>query len=110
MSQRNQPLSAHLPWQKTDTGADLFAALAAIPRLPDAACKGRSELFDEARPHEAPDDVAYRHAAATRICQDCPALQPCRAWVDSLKPSQRPVGVVCGRVTTEHRPAKKAAS
>src|SRR5690606_7800734 len=57
-----------------------------------AACVGRHELFDvEDRDDERVD-------AAVAICQTkCPALADCRAWVDSLKPSQRPLGVVAGR-------------
>jgi hypothetical protein len=69
---------------------DLLLALR-TPHLPGAACRGRWELFDD----------RGRQAEAIQLCQSCPALALCRQWVDSLKPSQRPPGVIAGRAPTE---------
>lgn len=72
--------------------AELLADIAATaPHLAGAACVGRWELFDV----ETRDDARTPEAVA--ICQRCPALPECRTWLDSLKPSQRPMGVVAGR-------------
>lgn len=68
------------------------------PVLPGARCRGRSRLFDPARKGERSENVAQRHAQAQQLCAGCPSLEPCAAWVESLKPSKRPGGVVAGRV------------
>ncbi|MDQ1305871.1 MAG: WhiB family transcriptional regulator, redox-sensing transcriptional regulator [Actinomycetota bacterium] len=68
------------------------------PGLPGARCRGRGYLFDEAEPGEPEALVAQRHAQAVQLCRGCKSLPACAAWVDSLKPSQRPRGVVAGRI------------
>ncbi|MDQ1304720.1 MAG: WhiB family transcriptional regulator, redox-sensing transcriptional regulator [Actinomycetota bacterium] len=78
----------------------LFAAIG-TPALPGARCRGRSHLFDDAAQGEPADTVEARHRQAIGLCQRCPALEQCGSWLDSLKPSQRPAGVVAGR--TYHR-------
>ncbi|AZG44822.1 WhiB family transcriptional regulator [Gordonia insulae] len=70
----------------------LTSALAGLPRLPGAACRGWPEIFDA----EAPADP--RAPEALELCAGCPALQLCTAWVDALTPAQRPAGVVAGRL------------
>ncbi len=82
----------------------LFAELAAsIPALPDAACKGRHELFDP-QPDDRHPDIARRlEQTALTICRTCPALEPCRAWLAGLEPDQRPYGVTAGKVRRERR-------
>lgn len=72
---------------------DLAGALAGVPLLEGARCKGRPERFDL-------DIRSGREAIdwATYTCGACPALRKCRAWVDSLEPRQRPSGVVAGRL------------
>jgi len=75
----------------------LIAILGGTPRLDGARCVGRPELFDPAAPDEAAADAADRHEAAVHLCRACPALAACRAWHDSLKPSQRPAGVIAAR-------------
>lgn len=75
----------------------LFRALG-VPSLPGARCRGRARLFDPGRKGERTEIVAQRHAQATAMCHRCPSLDACRDWVDSLKPSKRPGGVVAGRV------------
>lgn len=75
----------------------LFAAIG-TPALPGARCRGRSHLFDAGRKGERAESVAQRHAQAVQLCSGCPSLDRCRTWVDSLKPSRRPTGVVAGQV------------
>ena len=66
------------------------------PVLDDAACVGRSELFDYS---ENPAVIA----AALRVCSRCPALTGCAAWVESLPPGHRPAGVTGGSF---HKPKR----
>lgn len=69
---------------------DLLLAIHA-PELTGAACKGRPEVFDAQPPKTA--DRGYLHTRAKWIClRKCPALAQCRAWLESLPPSQRPEG------------------
>jgi len=81
---------------------ELFAELAAgIPDLPGARCTGRTE-WDS---YDDPGLIEY----AIHQCQSCPALSYCRNWVDSLRPSARPPGVVAGVVRRPRRPRKAAS-
>ncbi|MGB3355121.1 MAG: hypothetical protein WBB00_20425 [Mycobacterium sp.] len=80
----------------------LVAVLWRVPRLPGAACRDHVEIFDEAngagwgrRPAEA---LRQARAAAKSICAHCPAAIPCGQWVDGLRPSERPGGVVAGKI------------
>ena len=78
------------------SAADVFAALGAIPALPGARCRNRSQLFDL-----RPDDDPTRpdaEATALALCSRCPSLDRCRHWFDSLPPKQRPLGVIAGQV------------
>lgn len=83
------------------TVAALLAAFAAVPRLDGALCRGHGDLWD---PPELfgrdPVDTEQRLAFAVSACRVCPALNPCRDWVASLKASDRPGGVIAGRVVT----------
>jgi hypothetical protein len=83
--------------------AGLAAAMSGAPELPGARCMGKAEWFDPAEPYEDPEDVRYRHDYATRICESCPALSPCGEWLRSLKPSNRPVGVVAGKLVGQQK-------
>lgn len=77
-----------------------------IPDLPGARCRGRHELFDATirgrrdasatLPSRA--ELAEARSEALRICAACPALTACRSWVDDMRPSRRPRGVVAGRI------------
>jgi WhiB family redox-sensing transcriptional regulator len=78
--------------------ADLAATLWGAPALPGARCRGRSHLFDPAVADEKSTTVAARHAQALGLCQHCPALDACQAWVHALPLKQRPLGVVAGAV------------
>ena len=76
----------------------LLTALAGVPALPGARCRGRSHLFDEADRDEPPEVVEQRHAQAVGLCRHCPALASCTEWVDGLPNSKRPPGVIAGRI------------
>ena len=80
----------------------MVSQLADIPNLPGARCRGRTELYDTAaggRPHH-PADVDYARGAALRLCHQCPALDRCTEWLESLPAQQQPRGVVAGRLNT----------
>lgn len=90
--------------------ADLFAALAGIPRLEGARCRGRWELFDPQGCGESEPEVAERHNYAAALCMRCPALEHCRTWLESLPPEERPEGVIAGVVPVfkKRRPRREA--
>ena len=67
------------------------------------ACRNRPEPFDW---HPASDPQHDAHLElALRTCATCPALGMCRAWLASLEPSERPLGVTAGtlRSPTKHQ-------
>ena len=76
----------------TTAVAALLTELGAhTPRLPQAACRNHTDLFDS----QQPDDIA----AAKHLCQHhCPELARCTEWFNSLPPNQQPDGVVAGRL------------
>jgi hypothetical protein len=79
---------------------EVFAELAAgMPDLPEARCKGRSAIWDE---YDDPQLVEY----ALNQCLGCPVLTDCQAWLDSLRPSQRPTGVCGGILRRPPKPRK----
>lgn len=90
--------------------ADLLGALAGVPDLPGARCRGHWRLFDPAGPTEAVTDVEHRHRIAVETCQTCPALAVCGAWLESLSPRERPPGVIAGTIRTEPHPRRKATA
>lgn len=75
----------------SNTWSTLSAALAGIPELRGARCRGQWLIWDETAD---PEIIEY----AKNQCQACPVLAECRSWVDSLKPTKRPPGVVAGEV------------
>jgi hypothetical protein len=75
-----------------------------IPRLEDARCKGRWDLFDPPADSD-PDDLAYANAAAAQECEQCPAMEACLRWIEGLPKRERPTGIVAGRVWVVERPA-----
>jgi WhiB family redox-sensing transcriptional regulator len=85
-------------WQTMST------LLAGIPDLHGARCKGRADLYDatigvspvDGRPTR--DELEKARATALHLCVTCPALDPCRVWLDGQRPTRRPRGVVAGRV------------
>jgi hypothetical protein len=68
--------------------ATLAAALGGLPDLPEAACRGRHELFDSTRKTDI--------VTAIQVCKHCPALQPCQQWAARQRRG-RLAGVVAGR-------------
>jgi WhiB family redox-sensing transcriptional regulator len=76
--------------------ADLLGAISAAPNLRGAACTDHRDLFDATTGKAAGRPGVY--ARAIRVCESCPALTACSAWVESLPPSQRPLGVTAGRI------------
>lgn len=85
------------------TLTDLLAALTGVPDLPGARCKGHAALFDPARQGEDVPQVEHRHRVAVQTCADCPALTACAAWVDSLRPRDRPPGVIAATIRRERK-------
>jgi hypothetical protein len=83
----------------------LAAILRDLPLLPDPLCRDRYVLFDPPEPFEAAEAVAHRHEAAKRICENCGALEMCRAMLDGLPRNRRPAGVVAGRLPDGGRAA-----
>ena len=78
------------------------ALIAGIPDLPGARCAGLADLFeatiDEHGNAASRAQREHARAAALRLCHACPALAPCRTWLDGLRPTRRPRGVVAGQV------------
>lgn len=76
-----------------DQLADLLGVAIAVPRLPDAACRGETWLadLDVRSPRRKIDD-------AIEVCLSCRALEGCSSWLDSLPTDQRPAGVVAGQL------------
>jgi hypothetical protein len=68
---------------------ELLSALAGVPAMPGALCRGQWAIFDEAN-----DPGAIE--AAIEICNLCPEMSRCGEWLDSLPQRQRPQGVVAG--------------
>lgn len=64
------------------------AVLWRAPRLPDAACIGRGELFDAA--NASADDIA----AAKALCARCECFAACSQWASGQR---HLVGVVAGK-------------
>jgi len=92
--------------------APLFTALVKAPSMSDAACIGRWHDFDPEAAGEHPTAVAQRHTAALRLCDQCRARARCEAWFESLPKTQRPHGVIAGRIypPAAGRPRKDQAS
>ena len=97
----------HWPPMSGETWSGFVGALAGCPTLPGARCRGRPHLFDEQRPDEPADTVQARHTQALSLCNRCPALEDCRAWFATLKPRQRPGGVIAGRIHHWHNTTPK---
>lgn len=70
--------------------------LGPLPKLPEALCRNRARMFDEAEAGEDRAAVVERHGRAAAMCRLCPALGACSEWAASLSPRQRPPGVLAG--------------
>ena len=97
-------------WARVRTVVDLLAeVLRGAPKLPGAVCPDWPAVFaaTQANPRDTrdqtvdPETIAYATTTALRLCATCPALDPCRAWLDNLTPADRPTGVVAGLLQAE---------
>lgn len=74
-----EPISAHHLWAQRHT---LGSIIPDLPDLPNAACKGKANLWDNwidtDGQREDESQRAQRHHAAIRICDHCPELYECR--------------------------------
>jgi hypothetical protein len=90
--------------------AELLDDLAHVPHLPGARCRGRSRLFDLTIPGAAtPREVIAARRQARKICEQCPALAACAAWIETLPPPLQPRGIVAGRADVWHDPQQADA-
>jgi WhiB family redox-sensing transcriptional regulator len=80
------------------TWEGLASALAGIPELPGARCRGKWAIFDET---ECPETTEF----ALNLCGSCQARAECKEWFESLPPRMQPIGVIAGRVVHQHRKA-----
>jgi WhiB family redox-sensing transcriptional regulator len=88
----------------------LFGALAGIPRLDGAACRGQAWAFDPVEQSDNGAEVRDLQLAALAVCAVCPALDACRTWFDSLPPRDRPTGVIAGRIRRTREPREQATA
>ena len=94
--------------QRYARAVSIYAALLGIPTLDGANCAGQWSLFDEPekKDRDRTDVVDY----ALRLCELCPALADCRAWLNGLPLDERPTGVIAGEYHPFiRRPAREAA-
>lgn len=67
-----------------------------------ARCIGATDLFEATIATHGmsttTDELKQARTDALNLCAACPALDPCRAWLDQQRPTQRPRGVVAGRL------------
>lgn len=80
----------------------LHGRIGPIPRLPGAACVGAADLFESTievlGDGRSREQLKASRVAALALCNICPELDPCRAWIDDLRRTQRPTGVIAGLV------------
>lgn len=69
------------------TWQGLADALSAAPDFEGAACVGRWPLFDPPDDGESRASVQERHEIAVQVCRQCPALEACREWSLTEKPT-----------------------
>lgn len=85
----------------------LLSALAGVPVLRGARCRGRHTLFDPRHDDEPAEVADARHLQALALCQQCPAIAECEQWLDALPKKQRPFGVIAGQLHRQPNPRKK---
>ncbi len=80
------------------------ALLESIPALPGARCKGRADLYERTNSEHGMTgrltmtELDNARREALWLCETCPALHPCGAWLQGLPAAQRPRGVIAGQV------------
>jgi len=78
--------------------AELLAAIVAgQPHLDGCLCRQQPHLFDSLDPHSI--------AEAQRLCAQCPARAPCRAWLETRGRHLGVGGVIAGEVVKPRGPA-----
>lgn len=76
-----------------DQLADLLGVAAAVPRMPDAACRTETWMADL-----EVGSSRERIDGGIEICLGCRELQRCSDWLDSLPVDQQVRGVVAARM------------
>ena len=81
------------------------ALLESIPALDGARCKRRADLFERTSGENraagrTTTELDNARREALWLCETCPALHPCREYLQGLPAAQRPRGVVAGQVVT----------
>jgi WhiB family transcriptional regulator, redox-sensing transcriptional regulator len=80
------------------------ALLERIPALPGARCKDRSDLYERTNGEHrmtgrtTTTELDNARREALWLCETCPALHPCREYLQGLPAAQRPRGVIAGQV------------
>jgi hypothetical protein len=99
-------VEVHTGHVRLDALADVLA-----PLMDGAACVDERELFDATinGSRGSHDAVSLARIQAMQVCESCAALGDCRTWYDSLRPDQRPYGVVGGRLSSRRVPGQKRA-
>jgi hypothetical protein len=83
----------------SDLVAGWLRAMASIPNLRGAACRGSTAWdWDPLELPETREEREARLAAAVGACRSCRVLDACRRYTAAIPPSQRPTGAVAGRV------------
>lgn len=67
------------------------------PDYPRRACKGQTGLFFADMRHEGTRNTAIA------VCQQCPVVTACRAWVLGLTNHDDPAGLIVAGMTTGER-------
>lgn len=78
-----------------------------LPKLADAACVGRAELFDARDPDEDAEAAEYRHHRAAALCRTCPALDACSEYAATENPHGH---VLAAQIPTPTGRSKKEKS
>ncbi|ODR06423.1 hypothetical protein BHQ21_11580 [Mycobacterium sherrisii] len=82
--------------------------LEGIPALPGARCRGQVALYDRTTGEDraagrgTTEELVTARREALRLCETCPALHPCREYLQALPIAHRPRGVVAGQVITSN--------
>lgn len=79
------------------------ALLESIPDLDGARCKHKSDLFERTNGEHrmtgrTTTELDNARREALWLCETCPALHPCREYLQGLPAAQRPRGVIAGQV------------
>jgi hypothetical protein len=79
-----------------------------VPRMPPVLRSGRCVTHPDPGLWSAPVTDPPGREAAIRLCQSCPALEPCRAWSLSLRTADD-LDVILGGLDPSQRAAIRRA-